>query len=166
MLISNAKGVMIVGEAKGKPVMEAKEIIKAMMKSNGQAVTYHEPQERVVARAGNEECVCALTEQWFLKYGEASWRKGVEAHIKDTLDCYNPKAQTMFEDTIAWLRQWACSRTAGLGTRLPWDKEYRSSHVRLQSTWRITQSRTLCKAAASTVETSRAAAAEGFDLKT
>lgn len=122
--ISNAKGVMIVGEAKGKPVMEAKEIIKAMMKSNGQAVTYHEPQERVVARAGNEECVCALTEQWFLKYGEASWRKGVEAHIKDTLDCYNPKAQTMFEDTIAWLRQWACSRTAGLGTRLPWDKEY------------------------------------------
>eukprot|EP00954_Amorphochlora_amoebiformis_P023502 1360458-Amorphochlora_amoeboformis.AAC.1 len=107
-------------------VTEAKEKVKKMMIGNAQAVTYYEPQEKVVARSGNEECVCALTEQWFLKYGEGSpeWQKEVAGHIASTLDCYNPKAKAMFEFTIGWLKQWACSRTAGLGTKLPWDKEF------------------------------------------
>ena len=26
--------------------------------------------------------------------------------------------------TLSWLRQWACSRSFGLGTRLPWDEQY------------------------------------------
>lgn len=26
--------------------------------------------------------------------------------------------------TLGWLNQWACSRTYGLGTRLPWDPTY------------------------------------------
>eukprot|EP00466_Bigelowiella_natans_P016187 jgi/Bigna1/54300/estExt_Genewise1Plus.C_310109 len=122
--ISNAKGTMIVEELKGCPVMEAKEKVKASMIANGQAVTYYEPQEKVVARAGNEECVCAMTEQWFLQYGEEKWQKVVADHIDSTLECYNAKAKNMFEFTIGWLKQWACSRTAGLGTLLPWDKDF------------------------------------------
>eukprot|EP00472_Partenskyella_glossopodia_P008685 CAMPEP_0197519170 /NCGR_PEP_ID=MMETSP1318-20131121/4439_1 /TAXON_ID=552666 /ORGANISM="Partenskyella glossopodia, Strain RCC365" /LENGTH=1168 /DNA_ID=CAMNT_0043070003 /DNA_START=14 /DNA_END=3520 /DNA_ORIENTATION=+ len=122
--ISNAKGTMLVGAGKGLPVMEAKEVVKKMMIDKGQAVTYYEPQEKVVARAGNEECVCALTEQWFLKYGENVWQKKVADHIEGTLDCYSNKAKDLFRFTIGWLRQWACSRTAGLGTRLPWDTQY------------------------------------------
>ena len=26
--------------------------------------------------------------------------------------------------TLGWLQQWACSRSFGLGTRLPWDEQY------------------------------------------
>jgi hypothetical protein len=26
--------------------------------------------------------------------------------------------------TLGWLNQWACSRSFGLGTRLPWDEQY------------------------------------------
>ena len=29
-----------------------------------------------------------------------------------------------FAHTLGWLRQWACSRSFGLGTRLPWDPEF------------------------------------------
>ena len=32
--------------------------------------------------------------------------------------------QSSPEHTLGWLRQWACSRSFGLGTRLPWDPQY------------------------------------------
>lgn len=25
-------------------------------------------------------------------------------------------------DTVDWLREWGCSRSTGLGTKLPWDQ--------------------------------------------
>lgn len=34
--------------------------------------------------------------------------------------CHNPP----FSHTLGWLQQWACSRSFGLGTRLPWDEQY------------------------------------------
>lgn len=33
-------------------------------------------------------------------------------------------ARHQFEHTLGWLNQWACSRSFGLGTRLPWDPVY------------------------------------------
>ena len=29
-----------------------------------------------------------------------------------------------FESTLEWLHEHACSRSYGLGTRIPWDEEY------------------------------------------
>ena len=29
-----------------------------------------------------------------------------------------------FEHALGWLQQWACSRSFGLGTRIPWDPQY------------------------------------------
>lgn len=29
-----------------------------------------------------------------------------------------------FKHTLGWLNQWACSRSFGLGTKLPWDPEF------------------------------------------
>lgn len=39
----------------------------------GQAMLYSEPEKRVVSRSG-DECVVALTDQWFLVYGQEQWR--------------------------------------------------------------------------------------------
>ena len=39
----------------------------------GQALLYSEPEKRVMSRSG-DECVVALTDQWFLAYGEEQWR--------------------------------------------------------------------------------------------
>ena len=37
------------------------------------------------------------------------------------MELYSDDVRNNFERTVAWLREHACSRTYGLGTRLPWD---------------------------------------------
>ena len=37
---------------------------------------------------------------------------------------YHDEARKAFEHTLGWLRQWACSRAFGLGTRVPWDEQF------------------------------------------
>ena len=43
---------------------------------------------------------------------------------KTALNTYGDECRHAFEHTLGWLRQWACSRSFGLGTRLPWDPSY------------------------------------------
>src|SRR5271163_1639303 len=40
------------------------------------------------------------------------------------LNTYMVETRHAFEKTLDWLNQWACSRTYGLGSRLPWDPQY------------------------------------------
>ncbi len=40
------------------------------------------------------------------------------------MNTYGEEARRAFEHTLGWLRQWACSRSFGLGTRLPWDPQF------------------------------------------
>jgi leucyl-tRNA synthetase len=116
------QGVMKVGESKGKPVSEAKNETRDRMIANGQAVKYAEPNGTVVSRSG-DDCVVALVDQWYLDYGEPTWQKQVIDHLSD-MEFYSPETRTRFDAAIDWLHEWACSRTYGLGTRLPWDEEY------------------------------------------
>ena len=65
-------GNMTIGDCIGKSVQEAKPIVRQMMMDNGQALPYHEPESLVKSRSG-DECIVALCDQWFLKYGEEEW---------------------------------------------------------------------------------------------
>ena len=40
------------------------------------------------------------------------------------MNTYSDEARHQFEHCLGWLNQWACSRSFGLGTRLPWDPQY------------------------------------------
>lgn len=115
-------GVMLVGDWAGTAVREAKPLIRAALLAAGQALPYCEPERAVVSRSG-EECVVALTDQWYLQYGEEGWRATTQA-VLDALDTKHPETRHQFEGTLGWLRQWACSRSFGLGSRVPWDKEF------------------------------------------
>jgi leucyl-tRNA synthetase len=42
--------------------------------------------------------------------------------MSKNFEAYNPKTQHEFEFILEWLKEWGCSRTAGLGTHLPWDE--------------------------------------------
>jgi hypothetical protein len=66
-------GIMLLGEFEGKPVKEVKPLIKDLMIKSGDAIVYSEPEKQVVSRSG-DECVVALTDQWYLEYGEEQWR--------------------------------------------------------------------------------------------
>ena len=118
-----AKGIMLVGEYAGTKVSDAKPRIKNDLIAAGLAVAYSEPEARVVSRSGNE-CVVAYSDQWYLKYGEEAWAAQVRHHIETRLECYNPIAKKDFLWVVGWLHHWACSRSYGLGTFLPWDQQY------------------------------------------
>jgi leucyl-tRNA synthetase len=40
------------------------------------------------------------------------------------METYSYETRHAFEGTLAWLHQWACARSFGLGSRLPWDKQF------------------------------------------
>ena len=118
-------GIMKVGPYAGQKVSEAKLKIKEEMIAANQAHLYFEPESRVVSRT-NDECVVAATDQWYLAYGEESWTAAVKEHILDEekFNSYDPIAQSKYEYTADWLQEWACTRQFGLGTFLPWDKQW------------------------------------------
>lgn len=116
------EGEMLVGEHKGTKVKDAKPLIKDQLIQNGQAVVYSEPNGKVISRSG-DECVVALKEQWYLNYGEKEWRAQTEEHLKG-MTTYGEETRRQFEWALGWMNQWACSRTYGLGSRLPWDPQY------------------------------------------
>eukprot|EP00568_Trieres_chinensis_P011970 CAMPEP_0183296168 /NCGR_PEP_ID=MMETSP0160_2-20130417/3842_1 /TAXON_ID=2839 ORGANISM="Odontella Sinensis, Strain Grunow 1884" /NCGR_SAMPLE_ID=MMETSP0160_2 /ASSEMBLY_ACC=CAM_ASM_000250 /LENGTH=1111 /DNA_ID=CAMNT_0025457759 /DNA_START=149 /DNA_END=3484 /DNA_ORIENTATION=+ len=118
-------GVMTAGPHAGKKVCDAKPLIKEEMINEGTACLYFEPENKVVSRT-NDECVVAATDQWYLAYGEPSWRDAVLRHVLDQerFDAYDPNALSKYEYVVGWLKEWACTRQFGLGTQLPWDEQW------------------------------------------
>jgi len=86
---------------------------------------FFEPESFVRSRTG-EECVVAMTDQWYLRYGEETWRDQVTAHVNDPSKFapYSQEILDKFNFTLGWLNEWACSRLFGLGTQLPWDPKW------------------------------------------
>jgi leucyl-tRNA synthetase len=119
------QGVMKVGSAKGQLVQDAKAAVRKEMIQNGQACVYWEPEGLVVSRSG-DECIVAFLDQWYLKYGEETWRDNVINHVENAnaFDAYADSSLKQYVNTLNWLGNWACSRNFGLGTRLPWDEQF------------------------------------------
>lgn len=115
-------GLMIVPNYKGMKVNEVRKPIQKLLIDNAQAILYMEPEKQVVSRSG-DECVVALCDQWYLDYEDETWKNQVRAALK-TLETYSDETRARFEMTIDWLHGHACSRTYGLGTKLPWDESW------------------------------------------
>ncbi|KAK9735186.1 hypothetical protein RND81_04G189200 [Saponaria officinalis] len=116
------EGTMLVGEFSGEKVQDAKPRVRQMLLDEGQAIMYSEPEKKVMSRSG-DECVVALTDQWYITYGEPEWKKLAEECLTD-MNCFSDETRHGFEHTLGWLNQWACSRSFGLGTRIPWDEQF------------------------------------------
>ncbi|KAI0920465.1 hypothetical protein AcV5_010190 [Taiwanofungus camphoratus] len=116
------QGTMIIGEFKGESVQDAKPKVRARMIEKGLAFAYAEPEGLVVSRS-SDECVVALMDQWYLDYGEPSWRAQAEKLVAK-METYNSETRNGFEGVLAWLNQWACARTYGLGSKVPWDPQF------------------------------------------
>ena len=116
------QGSMSVGPYKGMPVQQAKPKVTQELIQAQQAFAYHEPEKKVISRSG-DECVVALCDQWFLGYGEPEWREKCKKCLS-LMNVFMPEVHNQFEQTLDWMQQWACSRSFGLGTKLPWDPKY------------------------------------------
>ena len=119
------KGIMLRGDFKGQPVEQAKPKVKEALIKSGQAFDYAEPNGHVVSRSG-DECTVAYLGQWFLNYGEndPEWRQRVLDYVGSDMETYTAETRHGFEKNLEWLNRWACARTYGLGSKLPWDPKF------------------------------------------
>ncbi|KAH7156962.1 hypothetical protein EDB81DRAFT_788475 [Dactylonectria macrodidyma] len=121
------QGILKVGEFKGEKVEVAKPKVRQQLVDAGDAFAYSEPERKVVSRSG-DDCIVSLMDQWYLDYGEEKWKqtalKWVENADGKGLETYTQETKNGFESVLNWLNQWACARSFGLGSRLPWDPQF------------------------------------------
>jgi len=118
------KGVMLAGAYTNESVNSARpKICDDLIRAN-QALKYAEPSDEVVSRSG-DVCVVALSDQWYLPYGEGEWLEKAKLALENMKIYGDAKAtRKAFEEALDWLHEWAISRTYGLGTRIPWDDQF------------------------------------------
>uniref|UniRef100_A0A8D0NB56 Leucine--tRNA ligase, cytoplasmic n=1 Tax=Sus scrofa TaxID=9823 RepID=A0A8D0NB56_PIG len=114
--------IMLVDGFEGQKVQDVKKSIRNRMIDTGDAYAYMEPEKQVMSRS-SDECVVALCDQWYLDYGEEKWKEQTCQCLKN-LETFCEETRRNFEATLDWLQEHACSRTYGLGTRLPWDEQW------------------------------------------
>ncbi len=111
-------------EYAGMPVVKAKEKITEKLLKKGQAAVIYEILNRpVVCRCGTECVVKIFENQWFINYGNTDWKELAHTCLKH-MSILPEELRPEFEYAINWLRQKACARKSGLGTALPWDKDW------------------------------------------
>lgn len=108
----------------GKPVKFARdEIAQEMAEKHGSFVMYEFDIRPVVCRCGARVFVKVLHNQWFLEYSDPAWKKQVSDQLRE-MDLVPAEVRVEFDRTVDWLKDWACTRRIGLGTKLPWDNEW------------------------------------------
>ena len=79
--------------------------------------------QRVVCKCGTRCYVKILENQWFLNYSDPAWKERTKSLIR-AANVYPEQSLEWYFSTIDWLRNWPCARKSGMGTKLPWDKEW------------------------------------------
>lgn len=119
------KGVMLDNTLfPGVPVSEAKEKVHDyLIKNNLGDVFYEFSEKPVVCRCGTKCVVKVVKDQWFINYSNEEWKKKVLEHL-ERMTIIPEYYKKEFRNKIEWLKDKACARRKGLGTRIPWDREW------------------------------------------
>lgn len=107
----------------GKKVEDVKEMIKEEIMASEFGDKYYQLTGKVVARSLGECIVKIVDDQWFMAYNNEDWKKTAHECV-DNMKLYPEKTRSQFNYVLDWLRDWACTREFGLGTRLPWDEKW------------------------------------------
>ncbi len=112
------------GKYAGMSVAEAREKIEEELLRNKKADLMYELLNRpVYCRCGSEVVVKIFKDQWFINYGETEW-KALAHECLDEMRIFPEDMRVEFKNVINWLREKACARKQGLGTKLPWDSQW------------------------------------------
>ncbi len=109
------------GPYAGKTVREVKDTIIADFLRQKVADYMYDLSEQVVCRCMTQCIVKILSDQWFLNYSDPQWKAAAKEAVAQ-MTIYPDSAKQSFYTVIDWLREWACARTTGFGTPLPWGK--------------------------------------------
>lgn len=119
----NGKVLPDIDEIGNLSVIEARETIKAKIISQGIGITMYELKNAVKCRCGTTCVVKLLTNQWFINYGDENWKK-LAYELIDKMEILPEEIRQEFTNVIDWLKERACARKSGMGTKLPWDNEW------------------------------------------
>lgn len=112
------------GKYAGMAVSKIKDVLTRDLLSQNIADVFYEFSEfPVICRCGATCVIKLVKDQWFLNYSEPSWKEQVYQCLKN-MEIIPPEIRVDFENKVDWLKDKACARRKGLGTRLPWDKEW------------------------------------------
>ncbi|MBO8182103.1 MAG: leucine--tRNA ligase [Archaeoglobus sp.] len=120
------KGVLldVTGEYSGMQVSQIKDRLQRDLIEKGIGDIFYEFSERpVVCRCGTKCVVKLVKDQWFLNYSNPEWKGKVLEHL-ERMQIIPDYYKEEFRNKIEWLKDKACARRKGLGTRIPWDKEW------------------------------------------
>jgi leucyl-tRNA synthetase len=109
------------GNYAGRTVREVKDALIADFRRQGVADSMYDLAEPVVCRCMTQCIVKILSDQWFLNYSDPEWKDKAHDAVSQ-MTIYPNSAKPWFNTVIDWLREWACARTTGFGTPLPWGK--------------------------------------------
>jgi leucyl-tRNA synthetase len=116
-------GVMAIGKYKGKKGVEAKEAIGNDLVAEGKAMKLYELSNGpVYCRCGAQCTVNMVKNQWFIDYGDAKWKAKVKECLAEMRILPEKTVQDYYY-TVDWLKEKACTRASGLGTRFPFDEK-------------------------------------------
>jgi len=108
----------------GKKISEAKDEIKEWITKTGSAdILLELTNSPVKCRCGTECVVKLLSNQWFLDYSNKDWKQKAHSCF-DGMNILPNEIRSEFDKVLDWLRERACARQHGLGTKVPWDKEW------------------------------------------
>ncbi|RLF11678.1 MAG: leucine--tRNA ligase [Thermoprotei archaeon] len=112
------------GPYAGLSVVEARDKVKEDLAKAGDASFMYELLNRPVhCRCGAECVVKVFEDQWFINYGDPVWKK-LAHECLDNMSFIPEELRAEFSYVLDWLKEKACARRSGLGTKLPWDPEW------------------------------------------
>ncbi|MEE9406314.1 MAG: leucine--tRNA ligase, partial [Candidatus Aenigmarchaeota archaeon] len=119
------KGVMRenCGKCAGKTVQEALAYLKEHLIKDGDTVMFYETSREAFCRDGTRIVVAVLEDQWFLDFNANGWKKKAGECLAG-MSFIPETARKMFEDAFDWLDKRPTARKRGIGTPLPFDKNW------------------------------------------
>ena len=112
------------GKYAGMAVSKIKDVLTHDLIQNGVADIFYEFSEQpVICRCGATCVIKLVKDQWFLNYSEPAWKEQVYKCLAN-MQIIPPELRVEFENKIDWLKDKACARRKGLGTKVPWDTEW------------------------------------------
>jgi len=111
------------GPLAGLTVEQAKVKALELMAKTARLSMMYELPEKVVCRCSTRCYVKILENQWFLNYSNPAWKAKARL-VLEKAAVYPDEARQWFYSTIEWLKDWPCARRSGMGTKLPWDRDW------------------------------------------
>jgi leucyl-tRNA synthetase len=108
----------------GKPVIVAKEDVKAMMLEMGVADVMYDMSEPVICRCGGKVIVKQIPDQWFIDYGNPEVTDIAKSHVAG-MNIQPQEYKDNLPGILDWFKERACARLGNwMGTPFPYDERW------------------------------------------